>query len=586
VAGATVYQLGAYTASQAEHLGAVDAAAWLPLAWLCVIALSERFRWRWLAGLACALAMSLLAGFPATTAVVFISCFLLAAILTILRRASPLVLVRTTIAAAWAVLLAAIQVFPTLQLSRLSVAQYRSQFLKTGGGMPLQALTSLVVPNHYGMLTFDGGVWKHPWEVTFLYTYCGIPALVFAVLAVLSRRNRYAAGVALLTLSAALWMLGDSTPVGKTIFVLLPDALKGSLYAQFALCAFSLGMAVLAGLGAEQVLSGRRPWVQAAVVAIVAADLIAVSSGRPFNTVDERRDPGIGYDHYATVPRIPAEIRRLANQNVPPWRMDSMEGYMDMATHGPLFEYPSANGNDPFALVRLMQVRLSFCQGVIWGRYYEIADPDSPVLKLMNVRYVMAAHVLGKPGAMQQVLELPGTHIYENPGVLPRFFLVNRVRSAANRDEALAMLRSRDFDVGSEAVVEGPLQGPLPYGRGSVTLRGAGTLLAGDVRVLEYGARQFTLETDAAAPAFLVTSETAYPGWHAWVDGRERAPVMTDAAFRGLPVPAGKHLVKMRFDPEILWRSAWLTLAASVALVLAVWFGDNRSTGSWTSKSN
>jgi hypothetical protein len=586
VAGATVYQLGAYTASQAEHLGAVDAAAWLPLAWLCVIVLSERFRWRWLAGLACALAMSLLAGFPATTAVVFISCFLLAAILTILRRASPLVLVRTTIAAAWAVLLAAIQVFPTLQLSRLSVAQYRSQFLKTGGGMPLQALTSLVVPNHYGMLTFDGGVWKHPWEVTFLYTYCGIPALVFAVLAVLSRRNRYAAGVALLTLSAALWMLGDSTPVGKTIFVLLPDALKGSLYAQFALCAFSLGMAVLAGLGAEQVLSGRRPWVQAAVVAIVAADLIAVSSGRPFNTVDERRDPGIGYDHYATVPRIPAEIRRLANQNVPPWRMDSMEGYMDMATHGPLFEYPSANGNDPFALVRLMQVRLSFCQGVIWGRYYEIADPDSPVLKLMNVRYVMAAHVLGKPGAMQQVLELPGTHIYENPGVLPRFFLVNRARSAANRDEALAMLRSRDFDVGSEAVVEGPLQGPLPYGRGSVTLRGAGTLLAGDVRVLEYGARQFMLETDAAAPAFLVTSETAYPGWHAWVDGQERAPLMTDVAFRGLPVPAGKHLVKMRFDPEILWRSAWLTLAASVALVLAVWFGDNRSTGSWTSKSN
>ena len=597
VVGATVYQLGAYTASQAEHLGAVDAAAWLPLAWLCVVALGERFRWRWLALLACALAMSLLAGFPATTAVVFISCFLLAAILALLRRASPLVLVRTAIAAAWAVLLAAIQVFPTLQLSRLSVAQYRSQFLKTGGGMPLQALISLVLPNHYGMLTFDGGVWKHPWEMTSLYTYCGIPALVFAVLAVVYRRNRYTAGIALLTLSVGLWMLGDSTPVGKTIFVLLPDAVKGSLYAQFALCAFSLGMAVLAGLGAEQVFEGRRRWVQAAVVAMVAADLIAVSSGRPFNTVDEQLDPGIGYDHYATVPRIPAEIRRLATRNVPPWRMDSMEGYMDMATHGPLFEYPSANGNDPFALVRLMQVRLSFCQGVIWGRYYEIANPDSPVLKLMNVRYVMAAHVLGKPGAMQQVLELPGTHIYENPGVLPRFFLVSRVRRAANMEEALAMLRSRDFDVGSEAVVEGPLQGPLPYGRGSVTLR-AGTsragklragdvrVLAGDVRVLEYGARQFTLETDAAASAFLVTSETAYPGWHAWVDGEARAPLMTDVAFRGLPVPAGKHVVKMRFDPEILWRSAWLTLAASVALVLAVWFGDNRSTGSWTSKSN
>jgi hypothetical protein len=110
------------------------------------------------------------------------------------------------------------------------------------------------------------------------------------------------------------------------------------------------------------------------------------------------------------------------------------------------------------------------------------------------------------------------------------------------------------------------------------------------VRVLEYGAQQFTLETDAPAAAFLVTSETAYPGWHAWVDGQTgqaRAPLMTNAAFRGLPVPAGKHVVKMRFDPEILWRSAWVTLAACGALVLAVWFGDNRHTqGSWTSKTN
>jgi len=316
--------------------------------------------------------------------------------------------------------------------------------------------------------------------------------------------------------------------------------------------------------------------VQGAVIAVVAADLIAVGSGRPFNTVDERLDPGIGYDHFASVPRIPAEIRRLTNQNVPPWRVDSMEGYMDMATHGPLFEYPSANGNDPFALVRLMQVRLSFCKGVIWGRYYEIADPDSPVLKLMNVRYVMASHVLAKPGSLRRVLELPGTEIYENPDALPRFFLVHRLRRAANMDEALATLRAPDFDARNEAIVEPPLQPPSQ----------SAATPAGNVRVIEYGAREFALETDTTEPEFLVTSETAYPGWRAWVDGQEQPPLTTDVAFRGLPVPAGRHVVKMRFDPPILWRSAWLTLAASVALVLAAWFGDNRSTSSWTSKSN
>jgi hypothetical protein len=144
-------------------------------------------------------------------------------------------------------------------------------------------------------------------------------------------------------------------------------------------------------------------------------------------------------------------------------------------------------------------------------------------------------------------------------------------------DEALAMLRSRGFDARAEAIVEAA-EAPISL---------SGTEPAGSVRVLEYGARQFALETDAAAPAFLVTSETAYPGWRAWLDGQERAPLMTNVAFRGLPVPAGKHVVKMRFDPEILWRSAWLTLAACVALVLAVWFGDNKQAqGPWTSKSN
>ena len=557
--GATIYQIGAYTASQAEHLGAIDAAAWLPLAWLCVVSLGDRFRWRWLAALAGALAMSILAGFPATTAVVFISCFLLAATL-LLRRTSPWLLVAIAFAAVWAVLLAAIQLFPTLQLSSLSVARYRSHYLGTGGGMPLQALVSLVLPNHYGIFQFDGATWKHPWEVTFLYTYCGLPALLLAPLAVLYRRSRHAACFALLALFAALWMLGDSTPIGKAIFLSLPDAVKGSLYAQFALCAFSLAIALLAGLGAQQLINGRPRWLRAAAVAIVAVDLIAAGSARPFNTVDDRLDPGIGYDHFAGVPQIPEEIRRLTNRQAPPWRVDVMQGSSDLITHGPLFEFPSANGNDPFAMVRLMQVRLSFCQGVNWGRYYEIANPDSPLLKLLNVRYVIASRVLEKPGELFPVLELPGTHIYENPGVLPRFFLVSRVQRAANMESALAALRARDFDPRMEAVVEGPLS-PAP---------GPPTAPPASVRLLAYGARQFTVQTEAAAPAFLVTSETAYPGWHAFLDGQERTPLMTNAAFRGLPVPAGKHIVKMRFDPEILWRSAWVTLAASIALVLAL----------------
>jgi hypothetical protein len=395
VTGATIYQLGAYMASQTQHLGAIDAAAWLPLAWLAVISLAGSFQWRWVAGLAFALAMSILAGFPASTAVVFVSCFLLAAFMAVLRRASWKLAAVVAASAVWAVLAAAIQVLPTLQLSRLSVAQYRSDFLRSGGGMPVESLVSLARPNYYGIFQFDGGSWKLPWDPTFLYTYCGIPALLFVVLGIAFRRNRYTVAFALLTFCAALWMLGDSTPVGRTMFLLLPDAVRAPLYAQFALCGFSLGMAVLAGLGADSFLWGRARWIQAGVVAVVAADLILAGSGRPMNTVDERADPGIGYDHYDRYPEIPAEIRRLVNQETPPWRIDLMDAPHDMASAAPVFGYPTANGDDPFALVRLMQVRLSFCRGERWGRFYEIAEPDSPVLKLLNVRYVISSRQIG-----------------------------------------------------------------------------------------------------------------------------------------------------------------------------------------------
>jgi len=306
----------------------------------------------------------------------------------------------------------------------------------------------------------------------------------------------------------------------------------------------------------------------------VAADLILAGSGRVINTVDERVDPGIAHDQVSGFPQIPAEIRRLADENVPPWRTDIMQGPHDLASAAPLLEYPSANGDDPMALERLMQVRLSFCKGARWGRYYEIADPDSPVLKLLNVRYVISSNALPQPGGLAPVSGAPGIRIYENPGALPRFFLVSQTLRAAGMEEALAILRSRGFDAHTEAVVEG-------------TAAMEGGAAAGTVRVLRYGARQWMLLVDTPAPAFLVTSETAYPGWHAWIDGRPHTPVMTNAAFRGLRIPAGTHVVTMRFDPEILWRSAWVTLGAGLTLALAVWFGDNRQAkGPWTSRSN
>jgi uncharacterized membrane protein YfhO len=101
---------------------------------------------------------------------------------------------------------------------------------------------------------------------------------------------------------------------------------------------------------------------------------------------------------------------------------------------------------------------------------------------------------------------------------------------------------------------------------------------------LEYAPRRVRLNVESSAPGFLVTSETFYPGWRAFLDGREHKPVLTNVAFRGLAVPAGRHTVTMEFDPPILRWSAVATMFSAVLLMAAIAIGDNRrKSGSWTS---
>jgi hypothetical protein len=179
--GATVYQLGAYFATQAQHMRAFDAAAWMPLAWLAVIELAGAFRWRWMAALTAALALSFLAGFPAATVV------------------------------------CAVQLFPTMELNAQSVSAIRFDYAKPDG-IPLAALPSLFYPNHLGILRADASTWHSPWNATFVYLYCGIPALFFTAAALLRRRHPKTLVFGSMALASALWMFGDSTPVYRGMF--------------------------------------------------------------------------------------------------------------------------------------------------------------------------------------------------------------------------------------------------------------------------------------------------------------------------------------------------------------------------------
>jgi len=289
---------------------------------------------------------------------------------------------------------------------------------------------------------------------------------------------------------------------------------------------------------------------------VAALDLLAAGSGRNLNAESLRLSPGVTYTHFDGDQAVLAGVRALIHSTVPPWRIDTVDDSMSWAVGAPLLEIPSANGNDPFAPARLIQARRSFTGGERWGRYYQVADPDSPVLPLLNVRYLLSRTPV-KSKSYVKIAEMPGRAVYENRRALPRFFLVGRTDFVRGAEEGLRLMADGGFDPRSVAIVESPVK--------------VGGRAEGTVRVMMYEPRRVILDVGSAAPAFLVTSETDYPGWRAWVDGRESTLTLTNLAFRGLPVPAGHHRIEMRFEPRIIWYSlaasglGWTLLAWAIA---------------------
>jgi uncharacterized membrane protein YfhO len=91
------------------------------------------------------------------------------------------------------------------------------------------------------------------------------------------------------------------------------------------------------------------------------------------------------------------------------------------------------------------------------------------------------------------------------------------------------------------------------------------------VRTVSYEPDALELEVTAAAAGMLVLSENNYPGWHAWIDGRETPIYSANIAFRGVAVPAGIHRIHMEFRPVILYWSLGFSAGAAILLVALAW---------------
>lgn len=185
-------------------------------------------------------------------------------------------------------------------------------------------------------------------------------------------------------------------------------------------------------------------------------------------------------------------------------------------------------------------------------------------LDLLSTRYVIARQPL--PG-MEPVYQDPDTGllVLENPSALPRAFFVERTEVIEDRDEAIRLLKDPKLDLRGTAILhEEP---PVPLEPAPID-----TVSTARVSLVRYNPREIVWEVETDRPRLMVASEVYYPaGWNAFVDS-DPAPILrANHLLRAVPVPAGRHLVSMRFEPEEHERSILISgLSTAIAYIGAL----------------
>jgi uncharacterized membrane protein YfhO len=97
-------------------------------------------------------------------------------------------------------------------------------------------------------------------------------------------------------------------------------------------------------------------------------------------------------------------------------------------------------------------------------------------------------------------------------------------------------------------------------------------------RVSVYEPNRLVIETRASSASVLVLSEINYPGWEATVDGAAASIHATDYLLRGVYVPAGEHLVEMRYRAPAARNGAIISALSLCALGALLFYSSTRET--------
>ncbi|MBV8517377.1 MAG: YfhO family protein [Acidobacteria bacterium] len=253
----------------------------------------------------------------------------------------------------------------------------------------------------------------------------------------------------------------------------------------------------------------------------------------------------------AFYPRVPI-LRHIPQDRSQPFRIAGL--YFSLVPDtAALYGLEDARGYEAMTFHRLTETfpLWSFAQPISFNT---IEDLSKPFLSFLNVRYVLGGRDTAPPDGWRIAFEDRDSRLFENTRVLPRAFIPRRVRYERSATDVLrGMFENRDFADVAWITARNYPPHEIANGPGTLTLQRDGT--------------SFRIHATMERDGWVVVSESAWPGWRAYVDGHRVEMQYANHAFLGIFVPAGQHDVRLLFRPEAFTRGRNLSIATLLAAI-------------------
>ncbi|NWG13793.1 MAG: YfhO family protein [Acidobacteria bacterium] len=203
---------------------------------------------------------------------------------------------------------------------------------------------------------------------------------------------------------------------------------------------------------------------------------------------------------------------------------------------------------------------------VPWPGYgYAFASADSPLLRALGLRYVVASRA--------KAIEKKGLELNDYGTCLVGKILNGRKRASTaysvdkvrNDDEAVKKLGKNPEKIYSEVLIIADGENAAD----DVKQEGSG-FEAVDVIYSSTDEVRIKARTDRSG--HLILWDTYYPGWKAYVDGTEGRIYRANLAFRSVHLEPGEHDVRFVFKPMSFYLGLFLScVGIAVSMVLISW---------------